>query len=128
MNIYQKLIPIAPIVSLYWNVAAWEIWGILTTSYNTMYTIQCKWWSRYYERFTNLCSMLQGIRLSQMVIALIRISLYIHDAKSLSCDPYMCFFRSPTPWNISKGEEVKDLRLGTTSMWSSSGFFQKVYK
>jgi hypothetical protein len=88
----------------------------------TMHTIQWKRLLREYERFTNLLGTLLAIRLSEMVMTLFRISLYIHDVKSLSADPYMCFRRSPTTWHISRGEEVRYLRLGTTSMWSSSCF------
>ena len=88
----------------------------------TMHTIQWKRLLREYERFTNLLGTLLAIRLSEMVMTLFRISLYIHDVKSLSADPYMCFLRSPTTWHISRGEEVRDLRLGTTSMWSSYCF------
>jgi hypothetical protein len=89
---------------------------------NTMHTIQGKRLLREYERFTNLLGTLRAIRLSEMAMTLFRISLYIHDVKSLSADPYMCFLRSPTTWHISRREDVRDLRLGTTSMWSSSCF------
>jgi len=113
LNIFQKLIPIAPIVSLYWNVAAWELWGNLTTNHNTMYTIQWKCRSRDYESFANLLSMERAILLSEMTIALFSISLYIYDIRSLAFDPYMCFLRYPTSRYISKGREVKDLILTT---------------
>jgi hypothetical protein len=111
LNILQKQIPIAPIVPLYWNVAAWELWGNITT----MYTIQWKCWWRNYERITNLLSMQRVILLSEMTIVLFSISLYIYiyDIISLAFDPYMCFLRYPTSWHISKGSEAKDLILAT---------------
>jgi len=71
------------------------------TGHNTMHTIQWKRWLREYERFTNMLKFgtLRAIRLSEMVMTLFRISLYIHDVKSLSADPYMCFLRSHTTWH-----------------------------
>jgi hypothetical protein len=63
---------------------------------NTMHTIQWKRLLREDEHFTNLLGTLRAIRLSEMVMTLFRISLYIHDVKLLSADPYMCFLRSPT--------------------------------
>jgi hypothetical protein len=89
---------------------------------NTMHTIQWKRLLREDEHFTNLLGTLRAIRLSEMVMTLFRISLYIHDVKSLSADPCMCFLRSPTTWHISREEEVRYLRFGRTSMWSSSCF------
>jgi hypothetical protein len=96
--------------------------GNLRKLHNTMHTIQWKRLLREYERFTNLLGTLRAIRLSEMVMTLFRISFYVYDVKSLSADPYMCYLRSPMMWHISRVEEVRDLRLGTTSMWSSYCF------
>jgi hypothetical protein len=52
--------------------------GNLRKFHYTMHTIQWKRLLQEYERFTNLLGTLRAIRLSEMVMILFRISLYIH--------------------------------------------------
>jgi len=60
--------------------------------------------------FFKLLCMLRTIRLVKKVIDAI-ISLYIHETRSLACDPLLGFLKSLTLRHISKEDHVRDLIL-----------------
>ena len=54
---------------------------------------------------------------SKKITTVFIISLYIHDIRSLSCDLWWGFLRSPMPWQISKGEQVRDSNAMCLYQW-----------
>jgi len=101
------------ITHLYWYVASWKIFGNLFMGHMwvTLCAIQWKWWLQDYESVTKLLCVLWAIWLAEKVITIFIISLYIHDIRSLACELYRGFPRSPLPQHISKGEKVSDMVL-----------------